>query len=84
MEVIKSAGVYNCHIDDLYKSAEPAEALNMESLHKEFPAHLQHAGRQQVSAGVPHHPQGCAPSQEFPMTPRGQGAWKDEAVSPEL
>lgn len=26
MEVIKTAGVYNCHIDDLYKSAEPAEA----------------------------------------------------------
>lgn len=75
MEVIKSAGVYNCHIDDLYKSAEPAEALStelsVESLHKEFPAHLQHMVRQQVSTAVPHHPQRRAPSQEFPMTPRG-------------
>lgn len=72
MEVIKSAGVYNCHIDDLYKSAEALSTeLSMESLHKEFPAHLQHMGRQQVSTGVPHHPQEYAPSQKFPMTPKG-------------
>lgn len=43
MEVIKSAGVYNCHIDDLYKSAEPAEAqsiaLSMEPSREELLAH---------------------------------------------
>lgn len=59
MEVIKSAGVYNCHIDDLYKSAGPAEApstkLSTEPPHKEFSAHLHCKGQQVGGHGVRGH-----------------------------
>lgn len=55
MEIIKSAGVYNCHIDDLYKSAEPAEAqstaLSTEPLHEELFAHLPGQGTGLAGAG---------------------------------
>jgi len=55
MEVIKSAGVYNCHIDDLYKSAEPAKAqstaASTEPPGEELFSHLPGRGTGLVGAG---------------------------------
>ena len=73
MEVIKSAGVYNCHIDDLYKSAEPAEAqsttLSTEPPHEELFAQLPGQGTGLVGAG---HSPGDTPltRTDLPITAR--------------
>lgn len=88
MEVIKSAGVYNCHIDDLYKSAEPAEAqsttLSTEPPHKELFAQLPGQGTGLVGArtqpwGQSSHPHRPAHHRErlSPDWPHGRQKQQD-------
>lgn len=64
MEVIKSAGVYNCHIDDLYKSAEPAEAQSTHWAQRSCLPTCLARGKgwwvQDTALGHPPHPYGSA------------------------